>query len=80
MNKISEHIHVFALAVFKTTVWEGDFCNTESLLSYKSFSLHIIIDPARFKWNKAWSGPQGKKDGYVPILPNDSAFYNCVAF
>lgn len=60
--------------------WEGDFCNTESLLSYKSFSLHIIIDPARFKWNKAWSGPQGKKDGYVPILPNDSAFYNCVAF
>lgn len=81
MSKISEPIYVFVLAVLKTTVLGGLFCNMESLLCYTSFSLYIIIDSARFKWNKAWSGPQGKKDGYVPILPNDSALYNyCVAF
>jgi hypothetical protein len=44
--------------------------------SYWTFPSHIIIESPRFKWNKTWSGPQGKKDGCVPIPPNDFAVYN----
>ena len=64
------------MVLLKTALLVGRFCTMELQQSYRTFPSHIIIESTSFKWNKAWSGPQGEKDGYVPILPNDSAVYS----